>query len=221
MNHYVPQLTAPDFTRRRWTACAFGLLLVGILTVSVQAQIRPRPGATGTTAGSGGTATPGTPGTPSTPGIRPGQAGPGSGPGAGPGGFPGGPRPGGPLPFLGELDLTDAQKDQIKSIVERSREESKPIVEELRKLQPRKQALVFTGTFDQAATLALVDQEVALQKALTLNQMATQHAVYNVLTAEQKTELAELIAKRRAEGPARPTPAQGSMLPWGGFSRRP
>ncbi len=221
MNHYVPQLTAPDITRRRWTACAFGLLLVGILTVSVQAQIRPRPGATGTTAGSGGTGTPGTPGTPSTPGIRPGQAGPGSGPGAGPGGFPGGPRPGGPLPFLGELDLTDAQKDQIKSIVERSREESKPIVEELRKLQPRKQALVFTGTFDQAAALALVDQEVALQKALTLNQMATQHAVYNVLTAQQKTELAELIAKRRAEGPARPTPAQGSMLPWGGFSRRP
>jgi Spy/CpxP family protein refolding chaperone len=214
MNQYRPQLIAPGFASRRWVALATGILLAGLLAVTTQAQIRPRPGATGPTAGTGTT---GTPGTPSTPGPRPGQGGPGAGPGA----FPGGPRPGGALPFLGELNLTDAQKDQIKSIGERSREESKPIAEELRKIQPKKQALIYTGTFDEAAALVLVDQELALQKALTLNQMATQHAVYNVLTAEQKAKLAELIAKRKEMGPPRPTPPQGGSLPWGGFPRRP
>lgn len=214
MNQYRPQLIAPGFTSRRGAAFVSGILLACLLVVTTQAQIRPRPGATGPTAGSGNT---GAPGTPSTPGPRPGQAGPGAGPGA----LPGGPRPGGALPFLGELDLTDAQKEQVKSIVERSREESKPIAEELRKLQPKKQALIYTGTFDEAAALVLVDQEVALQKALTLNQMATQHAVYNVLTAEQKAKLAELIAKRKEMGPPKPTPGQGNALPWGGFPRRP
>jgi Spy/CpxP family protein refolding chaperone len=91
----------------------------------------------------------------------------------------------------------------------------------LRKLQPKKRPLIYTETFDEAAALLLADQEAALQKALTLNQMATQHAVYNVLTAEQKTKLAELIAKRKEMGPPRPTPGQGNALPWGGFPRRP
>jgi len=214
MNQYRPQPIAPSFASRRGAAFVSGILLACLLVVSTQAQIRPRPGSTGPTAGSGNT---GAPSTPSAPGPRPGQGGPGGGPGA----FPGGPRPGGALPFLGELDLTDAQKDQVKSIIERSREESKPIAEELRKLQPKKRPLIYTETFDEAAALLLADQEAALQKALTLNQMATQHAVYNVLTAEQKTKLAELIAKRKEMGPPRPTPGQGNALPWGGFPRRP
>ncbi|MGA1369060.1 MAG: Spy/CpxP family protein refolding chaperone [Blastocatellia bacterium] len=203
MNQYRPQLIAPSFASRRWMVSAAGILLAGLLTLTAQAQVKPRPG--------GPLPGPGTAGSPGTPGPRPG----------GPGMVPGGPRPGGALPFLGELDLTDAQKEQVKSIVERSREESKPIAEELRKLQPKKQALIYTETFDEAAALILVDEELALQKALTLNQMATQHAVYNVLTAEQKAKLAELIAKRKEMGPPKPTPGQGNALPWGGFPRRP
>jgi protein CpxP len=134
---------------------------------------------------------------------------------------PGGPRRGGALPFLGQLNLTDEQKEQVKTILDRSREESKPIAEELRKLQPQKQALIYTETFDEAGALALVDQEITLQKALTLNQMVTQHAVYNVLTAEQKAKLAELIAKRKEMGPPTTMPPLRGFLPGGGLPRRP
>jgi len=208
MNHHTSHQVAPDHTSprttiRRWTVTASGILLAGLLAWNVQAQVKPRPGTGGPTAG---------PGSAGIPGPRPG----------GPGMVPGGPRGGGALPFLGQLNLTDEQKEQVKTILDRSREESKPIGEELRKLQPQKQTLIYTETFDEAAALALVDQEVALQKALALNQMATQHAVYNVLTAEQKAKLAELIAKRKEMGP--PTtmpPLRGLLLPGGGLPRRP
>ncbi|MDX2029678.1 MAG: Spy/CpxP family protein refolding chaperone [Blastocatellia bacterium] len=106
----------------------------------------------------------------------------------GPGG-PGGPR-GGDHRFR-ELNLTDAQKAQVKAIHEKQREEAEALHEQMRGIHEQMRPLVEAAAFDEAAVRALLAKEAAIATELKLIEARGQNAVFNVLTAEQKATLAE------------------------------
>ncbi|MBD0369702.1 MAG: Spy/CpxP family protein refolding chaperone [Pyrinomonadaceae bacterium] len=137
------------------------------------------------------------------------QNGPQEGPPGGPGGprgerGPRGPRgPGGPIPFLRDLNLTDAQKAQVKQIVDNFEASTKELREKMRGLRgPEGDAL--SGTFDEAAVRSAAQARAAVQVELEVAHARMLSQVYNVLTAEQKAQLAERrqqFEQRRREGP--------------------
>ncbi len=125
-------------------------------------------------------------------GMGPGRAGRG----------PGGPM--GMMPMLGpRLGLTDAQKDQLKTIADTHKDEWKALAERGRSAHLALDDAIAADTVDEAlirqksAEAAAVDADVAVARAHA-------HAeVLQILTADQKTQLKAMRAamkKRMATG---------------------
>ena len=123
------------------------------------------------------------------------------GPGFGgpPPGGPGGPgmRRGGPMGFgpgFRELDLTDDQKAQLKSIAESHRDEFRAAREKARAAHDGMQALVEADSINESAIRAK-SAEIAAAEAevMILNAKVRQESM-QVLTSEQQQKLKELRA---------------------------
>ena len=99
------------------------------------------------------------------------------------------------MPFFALHDLSDAQRTQIKQIFQSSKVAIKPLWQQERQSHQAMMQLVTSGNFDEAKA-----QAIATQAAQTHAQLEVEHAkvmsqAYQVLTAEQKTELSEIMAK--------------------------
>lgn len=141
-------------------------------------------------------------------------------PGMGPGGTPGAERGAEAQQFFRELDLTDQQKAEMRSLRERSREESQPILKQLRELEKERRQLIQSNTFNEEAARSLVNRESELRSALSLNRTANQHAVYNLLTPEQKAKLADRVARAAETRAQRTTGERPAAPPRGGRPHR-
>lgn len=115
---------------------------------------------------------------------------------------PGGPRHGGDflgghmLGFFADyLDLSDAQQAQIKQIYQNARPTMKPLREQERQNHEAMKQLI-TGTFDLAKAQAIATQESQVHAQLEVQHAQLASQAYQVLTAEQKTKLAQFMAKR-------------------------
>ena len=127
-------------------------------------------------------------------------------PGGGPGRMPG-MRRGGPMGFgpeFRELDLTDDQKTQLRSIAESHRDEFRAAGEKARAAHEGMQALVEADSINESAIRAK-SAEIAAAEAevMILNAKVRQESM-QVLTSEQQQKLKEL---RRAEPMRRRGPA--------------
>ena len=119
----------------------------------------------------------------------------GMGPG-GPGRGPGGPM--GMLPMLGpRIGLTDAQKDQIKTIADTHKDEWKALADRGRAAHMALDAAISADAIDEAlirqksAETAAVDADAAVARA---------HAraeVFQILTADQKAQLKTMQAQMK------------------------
>ncbi|ECT9317644.1 ATP-independent periplasmic protein-refolding chaperone [Salmonella enterica subsp. enterica serovar Newport] len=97
------------------------------------------------------------------------------------------------------LNLTDAQKQQIRDIIKAQREQMKrPLLEERR----AKHDIIASDTFDKAKAEAQITKMEAQRKANMLAHMETQNKIYNVLTPEQKKQYNANFEKRLTERPA-------------------
>ncbi|MGR4048492.1 ATP-independent periplasmic protein-refolding chaperone Spy [Kosakonia cowanii] len=97
------------------------------------------------------------------------------------------------------LNLTDAQKAQIRDIMKSQREEMKrPPVEELRAMHN----IVASDSFDKAKAEAQINKMDEQRKADMLKHMETQNKIYNILTPEQKKQFNANFEKRLTERPA-------------------
>jgi len=126
----------------------------------------------------------------------------------GPGGHqpppPGQRGPGGPKgedPIFSQLNLTDVQKQQIKTLREKQRTDSETYHEQLRGVGEQMRPLVEASTFDEASVHALLAKEAQAATELNLIRIRTDNAIHNLLTAEQKARLDEL---RKDHRPPRP-----------------
>lgn len=107
---------------------------------------------------------------------------------------PGGPR--GEDPIFRELNLSDAQKQQVKTIREKQRTDSEAFHEQLRDIGEQMRLIVEAGNFDEAAARTLLAKESQIETELKLTRLRADNAMYNLLTAEQKARLDELRKNR-------------------------
>ncbi len=97
------------------------------------------------------------------------------------------------------LNLTDAQKQQIRDIRKAQREKfERPSLEERRAMHN----LIASDSFDKDKAQAQIDKMEAQHKARMLAHMETQNKIYNVLTPEQKKQFNANFEKRLTERPA-------------------
>jgi len=111
-------------------------------------------------------------------------------------GGPGGPM--GLLPMLGrEINLTDAQKDQVKAIADAHKDEWKAIVDRERTAREALNAAIIADTVNdtlvrqKSAEVAAVEADAAVARAHV-------HAeVVQILTADQKAQLKDLQTRMK------------------------
>jgi Spy/CpxP family protein refolding chaperone len=107
-----------------------------------------------------------------------------------------GPGPGGPFMHeVRELDLSEAQRTQIKGFFDAVRQQGKASHEALRELH-RSYSLATPGSSEfRTLTARLADAEAAdaRERVATMAELQTQ--VYGVLTPDQRSQLAAALAK--------------------------
>jgi len=97
------------------------------------------------------------------------------------------------------LDLTDAQRAQIKSIMETERAKNAPLREQLAANRRAMNDATKAGTFNEEQFRALAQQAQAAHVELAVSRAKVQSTIYNtVLTAEQRAKADEFAAKRDA-----------------------
>ncbi|MCU6159246.1 ATP-independent periplasmic protein-refolding chaperone Spy [Enterobacter bugandensis] len=98
-----------------------------------------------------------------------------------------------------DLNLTDAQKQQIRDIMKSQRDQMKrPPLEERRAMHD----IIANDSFDKAKAEAQIDKMAEQHKARMLAHMETQNKIYNILTPEQKKQFNANFEKRLTERPA-------------------
>jgi periplasmic protein CpxP/Spy len=96
----------------------------------------------------------------------------------------------------GELDLTDAQVDQIKDIAKATHEQNGQYREQIHGTLKQVATVLLTNPNDVAGAQAVLDQQAAAEKQLKSNLLAAASKAMNVLTPEQRTKLALHLAQR-------------------------
>jgi len=106
------------------------------------------------------------------------------------------------LAFLGhlehiksELDLTDAQVDQLKEIAKATHEQNGQYREQIHGTLKQVATVLLTNPNDIAGAQAVLDQQAAAEKALKSNLLVAASKALNVLTPEQRTKVALHLAE--------------------------
>lgn len=88
-----------------------------------------------------------------------------------------------------KLDLTDAQKTQVQSIIQAERPNFEPLVKQLASTHQQMLATTHGGSFDEAQVRTLANQEAQTLADLMVIRERVISKVYNtVLTSDQKTK---------------------------------
>jgi protein CpxP len=111
----------------------------------------------------------------------------------GPGGFGG---PGGPMGTLGprfaaRLNLTDAQKEQVKNIRESHREELKALSDRAAAARRGVQAAATAETLDEGLIRARAAELATIESDLVVAHARIHAEVFRILTPEQQTQARE------------------------------
>jgi periplasmic protein CpxP/Spy len=119
----------------------------------------------------------------------------GFGPGRGRGG-PGG--PGGPLAGLPlrELNLTDAQREQVKQIVDSRQQDARAIGERAMAARAALHAATTSPSFDEALIRAKAAEVSAIEADMAVSRARIFADVFQVLTPEQQAKVKELNDSR-------------------------
>lgn len=108
-----------------------------------------------------------------------------------------------------DLNLTDAQKQQVRDIMKSQRDQMKrPPLEERRAMHD----IIASDSFDKAKAEAQIDKMAEQHKARMLAHMEIQNKIYNILTPEQKKQFnanfEKRLTERRAPEGKMPAPAE-------------
>lgn len=101
-----------------------------------------------------------------------------------------------------KLNMTDAQKEQAKQILETSRATVKPLVETMRANRQKLQALSASGQFDEAQVKVIADEQGAITAQLIVEKERAKAQLFQILNDEQKAQAKEMLnqMKERFKG---------------------
>ena len=130
------------------------------------------------------------------------QGGPGRGAGAlGPGG-PGG--RGFAAGFaLGQLDLSDAQKQQVRDIMQRHRQQSQPVMDRLQQAMQAQRAAINAVPVNEAAVRQAAAGLTAVEADMAVDQARMHADIFSILTVEQQEKAKQLEAQGQARAQER------------------
>jgi len=95
--------------------------------------------------------------------------------------------------MLHELNLTDAQKEQVHAIMKANHATMKPLMQQLEQNRAALLAATANGAYDAAKIQALATQQAQLQAAMIVNHESIQHQIYTqVLSSEQQAKAEQL-----------------------------
>jgi periplasmic protein CpxP/Spy len=95
------------------------------------------------------------------------------------------------------LDLTDAQRDQIKQIFQSGRATVKPLWQQEHASHEAMMQLITSGSFDAAKATTIANQEAQIHAQLEVQHAQLAAQAYQVLTPDQRTKFNEFLAKRQ------------------------
>jgi protein CpxP len=96
-----------------------------------------------------------------------------------------------------QLDVTDAQKTQMKAVMEKEHATMHPLMQQMHSLD--QQLKQYTeGTYDEAKVQALVAQQSQTLVQLKVEETRIHNELYQLLTPDQQAKLKEIEANREA-----------------------
>jgi periplasmic protein CpxP/Spy len=98
--------------------------------------------------------------------------------------------------FTDYLDLSDAQRAQIKDIMAKEKPALEPLFKQEMQSHRQMMDLVQSGGFDEAKAQAIATQGAQIHAQLEVQHARVASEAYQVLTADQKAKLAQFMAKR-------------------------
>ena len=102
---------------------------------------------------------------------------------------PGKDKRGGPLHELRQLDLSDSQKLEVKAILKQSKEDNSVFAGERQEIMLQMRDLMNMPTWDEETARQIILAQMEQGRAIALNRAQAKHAVYQVLSVEQKEQL--------------------------------
>jgi Spy/CpxP family protein refolding chaperone len=107
---------------------------------------------------------------------------------------------GGPMMglYADYLDLTDAQRAQMKDIMTKEKPTIKPLMQQMAQSHQQLRQLESAGTFDEAKVRALATQQAQTMTELTVQKARIKSELMQVLTPDQKDKMAKFEARRQA-----------------------
>jgi protein CpxP len=117
------------------------------------------------------------------------------------GGRPGGPGGRGPLAGLPlrELQLTDAQQEQVRQIRSRHETQMRDAMTKLETARRAQQAAVQTVPADEAQITSLTQDMVQTEVDVAIQASRLNSEIWSVLTPDQQTQLKKLRTERQAQ----------------------
>jgi protein CpxP len=105
-----------------------------------------------------------------------------------------------------ELNLTDAQKQQVKAIFDATQSTAEGIHTKLEETHKQIEAATANGQFDEAQVRTLANQQAQLEADMLVEHLRAKSKVYAILTAEQRTKADEMMKEHggRGHGPGGP-----------------
>jgi protein CpxP len=99
--------------------------------------------------------------------------------------------------LMRELNLTDAQKGQIKEIFQANKQTGLPLMQQMAANKKAMLEATANGTYDQPKIQQLANQQAQLMAQAIVQKQAIQHQIYTqVLTADQRVKAEQLRAQR-------------------------
>jgi protein CpxP len=99
--------------------------------------------------------------------------------------------------FARYLELSDAQREQMKAVMQRERPTLKPLMEQLRQAHAQMKPYG-EGAYDEVKVRALAAQQTQTLAELTVQQTRIHNELFQLLTPDQQAKMKEFEANREA-----------------------
>ena len=115
--------------------------------------------------------------------------------------------------FAKYLDLTDAQRTQMKGVVEKEHATMKPLMQQVHQMDQQLKQYV-EGTYDEAKVQSLVSQQAQTLVQVKVQETRIHNELYQLLTPDQQAKMKEFEANHEArmqkhmQGAASATPEE-------------
>ena len=103
-----------------------------------------------------------------------------------------------------ELNLSDAQKTQVKAILDAERAATDPLEAKSEEIHKQIEATVVNGQFDEAQVRTLANQAGQLNADMMVEHIRAHSKIFSILTPEQRVKALEMHKRMGPGGPHGP-----------------